>query len=175
MNKISKELNIGRAGQFLTVADLLMRNVQAYLTDEGVNYDVVADVDGRLIRLQVKTTQKMRVLRQSANPIYFFNIRRAGKNGKREYEIGEFDGFALVALDIREVFYLIFDGSVGSASICIRDKNVKYYGRHNSAKKSGLYYQNLTWDSFIAKFTGNDHIRESDGVKWSELKSSKVV
>ena len=151
-NHISKELNIGRAGQYLTMSDLLEKGVQVFDTGEGVNYDLVVDINGRLIRLQVKTTQKPRLLHKHSKPIYFFNIRRAGKRGKRQYEIGEFDGFALVALDIRKVFYLPFDGKVGVASICIRDKNIVYQGRAKGGKKNGLYYQDLTWENFIKNY-----------------------
>ena len=39
---ISKELNIGRAGQYLTLVDLLSKGIQAFDTAEGVSIDVVA-------------------------------------------------------------------------------------------------------------------------------------
>ena len=144
---ISKELNIGRAGQYIVLADLLCRGVQAFDTGEGVNYDVVADCGGKLIRLQVKTTQKMRVLHTHANPIYFFHLKRTGKNGNKFYAIGDFDAFALVAMDRREVFYLPFDESVGSNSVCIRDKEIQYSKQRAGGKKNGLYFQDLTFDA----------------------------
>jgi len=147
---ISKELNIGRAGQYLVLADLLLKGVQAFPTDEGVGYDVVADVNGKLIRLQVKTTQKMRILKQAANPIYFFHIKRCGKR-IRYYKFGDFDGFALVGLDKKLVFYLPFDENVKSNSICIRDKNIEYKKQASGGKKNGLYYQDLIWENLIRK------------------------
>lgn len=146
---ISKELQIGRAGQYLVMCDLLLNGVQAFDTGEGVKYDVVADNDGELIRLQVKTTQKMRVLHESANPIYFYHIKRTGKNGVKFYSKDDFDAFALVALDKKMVFYLPFNDEVKSNSICIRDKEIKYSGQAKGGKKNGLYYQDLTWENLI--------------------------
>lgn len=146
---ISKELNIGRAGQYLVLADLLLKGIQAFPTDEGMSYDVVADTNGKLIKLQVKTTQKKRILAQSSHPIYFFHIKRAGKNGARFYKMGDFEAFALVALDIKQVFYLKFDDNIKSNSICIRDKTTEYCGRAKGGKKNGLYYQDLTWENLI--------------------------
>ena len=147
----SKELSIGRVGQYLVLVDLLLKGIEAFETGEGVGYDVVADLNGKLIKLQVKTTQKKRVLAQSAHPIYFFHIKRAGKNGARFYQVGDFDAFALVALDIRQVFYLPFDGDVKANSICIRDKTTEYYGQAKGGKKNGLYYQDLTWENLCEK------------------------
>ena len=148
---ISKELNIGRAGQYLTLVDLLSKGVQAFDTAEGVSFDVVAENEGKLIRLQVKTTQKMRVLRESANPIYFFHIKRTGKNGARFYDRKDFDAFALVALDRREVYYLKFDEQIKANSICIRDKEEKYKEKETGGTKNGLYLQDLTWENLCKK------------------------
>lgn len=150
------DLNVGRAGEFLVMADLLLQGQKCFLTDQGMNYDAVVEVDNKLIRGQVKTTKKMRAINNSARPIYFFHIRRAGKGGKRLYKLGEFEFFALVALDIRKVFYLPFDGSVGSSSICIRDKNIKYQRQSSGGKKNGLYYQDLTWENFINGYDSNN-------------------
>jgi hypothetical protein len=145
----SEQLNIGRAGEYIVLADLLMRGIQSFDTAQGVGYDVVADCGKRLLRLQVKTTQKMRKNTQRANPIYFFHIKRAGKNGAKFYSKSDFDGFALVALDRKEVFYLAFDDKVKSNSICIRDKSINYSGHRGGGVKNGLYFQDLTWERLM--------------------------
>ena len=145
---ISKELNIGRAGQYLVLADLLLKGIQAFDTGEGVKYDIVADDKDKLYRLQVKTTQRIRKIKDYSNPIYFFHLKRQGKNGNKFYKKNDFDGYALVALDIMKVFYLKFD-KAGANSVCIRDKNIEYKAQAKGGKKNGLYYQNLTWDAFI--------------------------
>lgn len=144
-------LTIGRAGEYLVLADLMLKEVKAYDTAQGIDYDVVADTPKGIIRLQVKTTQKMRVLKESSHPIYFFHIKRAGKNGVRFYSMNDFDAFALVALDRREVYYLKFDENIKSNSICIRDRNIKYKAQAKGGKKNGLYLQDLTWDALCKK------------------------
>ena len=37
---------------------------------------------------------------------YMWNVRRAGKGGRRVYADGEFDLLALVAIDVRRIAYL---------------------------------------------------------------------
>lgn len=147
--QISKELNIGRAGEYLVLADLLLNGVQAFDTGQAAGYDLVAEVDNKLVKIQVKTTSKKRILRQSANPIYFFHIKRTGKNGNKFYSVGDFDLFALVALDIRKIFYLPFDDTIKQNSICIRDKDIEYKVQAKGGKKNGLYFQDLTLDNAI--------------------------
>lgn len=148
---ISKELNIGRAGQHLVLFDLLSKGYQAFDTGEGINFDVVFELNNKLVRLQVKTTQKMRILHNHANPIYFYHIKRSGKNGTKFYNKKDFDVFALVALDRKEVYYLFFDEKVKSNSICIRDKNIEYEGKKKGGKMNGLYLQDLTLENLCQK------------------------
>jgi len=157
----SKELNLGRAGEYLVLADLLLKGFQAYDTGQGVSYDVVVDYKNILIRLQVKTTQKIRKIKQRSNPIYFFHLKRSGKNGNKFYQQGMFDGFALVALDRKEIFYLLFDEKIKTSSICIRDKNIDYSGNRGGGR-SGLYLQDLNWQNFIKRwenYTGDKAIK----------------
>lgn len=108
--KAADALEIGRAAEHLVVADLILQGVRAFLTDQGQPYDVIADVDGRLIRIQVKSTLKPKnVNSQGRNPriAYSWNVRRRGKGGAGE-RLSDFhcDVVALVALDIRRVAYL---------------------------------------------------------------------
>lgn len=111
--KNSKELNIGRAGEYLVMFDLLSKGYQAFLTDQGVAYDVVLDLGSRLVRLQVKTTQKpAKMNKEYANNVYLFSVRRAGRGGARSYGTHEFDGFALVALDRKSVYYYPFNETI---------------------------------------------------------------
>ena len=147
MDMIS-ELNIGRAGEFIALADILLHDIQAYPTDQGVGYDIVADVDGKLLRIQVKTTKTMRTITQRSNPIYFFHIKRHGKDGVKFYKYNDFDCYALVALDKRLVFYLPFN-KAKSNSVCVRDKNIDYSGKRGGGNKPGLYYQDLTLDKCL--------------------------
>lgn len=70
--------------------------------------DILVDVDGALLRVQVKSTRKPKNHdpRTRATPGYFFHLRRAGKGGRRRYPENAFDLYALVALDRQAIAYL---------------------------------------------------------------------
>lgn len=114
---VSKELQLGKAGEHLVVADLILQGYSAFLSDQGLNYDVIADCSGELIRVQVKTTlcpkdylhrtktTRGKGLYEFNRSVYRFGLRRA-KGGSRAMEIGLVDVFAFVALDTREIAYI---------------------------------------------------------------------
>ena len=74
----------------------------------------------------VKTTSKPNLMnKEYANPCYLFHARRAGKGGSRFYDVGEFDGFAFVALDTRQIAYLPFTQEL-KKTVILRDRRVVY-------------------------------------------------
>ena len=104
----SAELELGKAAEHLVVADLILAGYRAYLTDQGLPYDVVVDLGGNLLRVQVKATSGLRSVPQRASytPGYLFFVKRAGRKGRRAYSHREFDIIAFVALDIRVIAYM---------------------------------------------------------------------
>lgn len=102
-------LELGKAAEHLVCADLILSGHKAYLSDQGLPYDVVADVDGRLIRIQVKGScyaKNVNVAGRSANYVYRFHARRRGKGQKGErLSDRHCEVVAFVALDIRAVAY----------------------------------------------------------------------
>lgn len=105
--RVSPEMEAGRAGEYLVLADLLLNGWVAYPTSQGVPYDVAVDIGKRVIRVQVKSTllPKTPGSINRATPIYVFHTKRAGKAGKRRYGTDDFDILALVALDRRLIAY----------------------------------------------------------------------
>lgn len=142
----SRELNIGRAGEHLVMFDLLTKGYKCFLTDQGVNYDLVMDLGDRLIRLQVKATQKpAKMNSEYANNVYIFNVRRAGCRGQRSYSVGEFDGFALVTLDTKGVYYYPFvEGLRRSLLFRTSNETYKIY-----AGKISPYIEQFTLEKFL--------------------------
>ena len=71
-------------------------------------YDVLLDTGEKLLRVQIKTTKKPRLVQQRKDPIpaYIFSIKRAGANGKTRYKENEIDLFALVCLDTMQIGYV---------------------------------------------------------------------
>lgn len=108
-----RALEIGKAAEHLVCADLIMAGYRAFLTDQGLPYDVVVDINGRLLRVQVKSTSGLRKVpqRKDEHLKYMWHVRRAGKGNSRLIGNDEFEILALVAMDIRVVAYMpITDG-----------------------------------------------------------------
>jgi hypothetical protein len=108
------DLEIGKAAEHLVVADLIISGYRAYLTEQGLPYDVVVDHEGKLYRVQVKATRAPNLMpqRKGHTSGYLFQVRRAGKGGRRVYADDAFDLLALVALDVRIIAYLPLERTV---------------------------------------------------------------
>lgn len=106
--RLSNELQIGKAGEYLVCADLIMKGLVAFPSEQGLPYDVLVDNGKRLLKVQVKTTTAPRIVPQRAKDsyAYIFTIKRHGKRNTQIYDDGEVDIFALVCLDTRLVGYL---------------------------------------------------------------------
>ncbi len=128
------------------MADLILQKRKCFLTDQGCNYDLVVDTAGRLFRFQVKATLQPRHLNITyRTPTYLFHVRRAGKKGERNYEVGEFDGFALVALDTKQIAYVPFKKEI-SKTIILRDRRETY--KQNSGYIAP-YIDDFSFDKFL--------------------------
>ncbi len=105
----SKELELGKAAEHLVCADLILSGYRAYLSDQGLPYDIVIDLHGRLIRVQVKSTMASKNVNargKNRRIAYSFGVRRRGKNGNQNLNDSDCDIVALVAIDIRTVAYM---------------------------------------------------------------------
>ena len=136
--KIS-DLQIGKAGEYLVCADLILNGYVAYPSEQGLPYDVVMDYKGRLLKIQVKTTRGHRKLAQRKNGFsaYQFNIGRNGKNGsKKIYQCDSVDIFALVALDTKEIAYLPYFNTQSTMNFRVPGLRGSYYDEQGLALKS---------------------------------------
>lgn len=128
-------LNIGKAAEHLVCADLLLQGVPAYLSDQGLPFDVLALWNDRLIRIQVKATQSPRNInstRRSVSMAYSFNVRHRGKGNKGErLSAAHCDLVALVALDIRQIAYLPL--ALCSTTIGLHPPGHEFPKRYNRA------------------------------------------
>jgi len=104
----SNELQVGKAGEYIVCADLIIKGLIAYPSEQGLSYDVVVDNGKKLLKCQVKTTSKPRIIlqREKETNAYIFSIKRHGKNNNSIYGLTEVDLFALVCLDTKLVGYL---------------------------------------------------------------------
>jgi len=91
----------------MVCADLILGGHVAFPSEQGLPYDVVFDYNGKMLKVQVKTTRLPRNL-QRKNPVqgYVFNIKRRGKGNKARTTNLTCDIFALVALDSKVIGYM---------------------------------------------------------------------
>lgn len=104
----SNELQIGKAGEYLVCADLIIMGFIAYPSEQGLPYDIVVDNGYKLLKCQVKTTIKPRNIlqRNRETKAYIFNVKRHGKNNTTKYTDNEVDFFALCELENKTVIYI---------------------------------------------------------------------
>ena len=98
--KLPPTIVVGTAGEHLVCADLISHGYFAFLTSAGLPYDVIADVDGILLRIQVKSTMAPKPRKRPnlsiGRPVYIFNFPN-----KKSCDI-----VACVALDIKAIGYI---------------------------------------------------------------------
>jgi hypothetical protein len=127
--RLSNELQIGKAGEYLVCADLIMKGFVAFPSEQGLPYDVLMDNGKRLLRIQVKATTAPRIIPQRAkeSQAYIFNIKRHGKNNSQRYDDREVDMFALVCLDTRQIGYLLNGDMPATLNLRVDSLRGTYY------------------------------------------------
>lgn len=105
---IVDDMQAGKAGEYLVCADLILKGFIAYPSEQGLPYDVVLDMGGKLLKVQVKATRTHKQTPQRTTNIntYAFNVKRRGKGNKGEHTEQSCDLFAFVALDERQIGYM---------------------------------------------------------------------
>src|SRR5690349_13740948 len=76
VDSIVTDLAAGTAAEHLVCANLLMLGFNAFMTDQNCAYDVAVDIAGRLVRIQVKATRKLRPIpqRMVSTPGYMWHV-----------------------------------------------------------------------------------------------------
>lgn len=102
------DMQAGKAGEYLVCADLIAKGYVAYLSEQGLPYDVVLDAGDTLLKIQVKATRTHKQTPQRVSNIntYAFNVKRCGKGNKNFRSESSCDLFALVALDEKQIGYM---------------------------------------------------------------------
>ncbi len=133
---LSKELQMGKAGEHLVCCDLILQGYSAFLADQGLPFDIVVGKDGMLQKIQVRSTTKLTCWHKPQHAfdnIYRFGTRR-GRIGKYRVREAEVDWFAFVALDIREVAYVPISQMIARTgkvkqTMDFKTRRIKYKGR----------------------------------------------
>ena len=147
--RTSKELQTGKAGEYLVCADLILKGFVAFLSEQGLPYDVLLDTGKKLIRIQVKTTSGPRAVPQRATDsrAYIFNVKRCGKGNVQRYGHNEVDIFALVCLDTKMIGYIKTDDMPDTINYRVDSLRGSYYdekGIQDFKNVNILYASGLT-------------------------------
>lgn len=124
------DLQIGKAGEYLVCADLILNGHIAYPSEQGLPYDVLLDINGDILKVQVKSTRapKHILQRKTDIPAYIFHIGINGKKASRKkYDNSQVDIFALVALDSRRIAYLPFFNHKTTMNFRVPELKGKYH------------------------------------------------
>jgi PD-(D/E)XK endonuclease len=108
---VSDELQIGKAGEHMVCADLLLQGFAASLVGAGMPYDIVVDAGARILRVQVKSTRRP-YGHPTRGPIAYRFGTRVGRYSKRT-PLDSVDVFAFVALDEKKIAYVRGESLVG--------------------------------------------------------------
>jgi hypothetical protein len=125
--RTSNELQVGKAGEYLVCADLILKGFVAFPSEQGLPYDVLLDTGNRLIRVQVKTTSGVRIVpqRNKDTKAYIFNIKIHGKH--RNKINTDCDLFALVCLDTMKIGYVLDNDMPTTINIRADELKGSYY------------------------------------------------
>lgn len=161
MIRTSDRFQIGKAGEYLTCADLLLKGFNVSPAGETLPYDLLLDTGKKILKVQVKTTETHRKTNQwrGVSGAYVFSIKRKGSNSEKRYEDNEVDIFALVALDTMQIGYIKNEDMPTTINIRVEELRGQYHdekGIENQKKAIELYENGLTVKEICQKLSLGD-------------------
>jgi len=143
--RLSDNFQIGKAGEHLVCADLILKGFGLSMADEALPYDILLDIGSKILKIQVKTTQAPKTVSQwtGHNAAYVFHVKRKGAKGVRRYSLGEIDIFALVALDTRQVGYIINAKMPTTHNIRVEKYRGQYYDEQSEIRRRKVQGLNI--------------------------------
>jgi hypothetical protein len=96
----------------------MIRGVSVTVAAEGLPYDLLADIGGKIVRVQVKTASCPR-----DRGLYCYDLKcgsHKAEKGSAGYHPGEIDMFAVVAADIRKVAFVHVDEAATRRTLKLR-------------------------------------------------------
>ena len=118
---MKKSKDIGLAGEYLAMSDIVMQGYKCFKIQENLPFDLVMlDDDNKMYRIQVKSTIQRKRNYHTKNKIsYCFAVTRQRRIMKKQlnsksimehkenlYDKTDFDILALVAIKLKKVFYM---------------------------------------------------------------------
>lgn len=169
-------LQIGRAGEYITAADLILKGFDCFHSAQGMPYDLVADINGELLKVQVKTTATTRPVPQRSShiPAYLFWINRCGRGGTSGYAKEEVDLFALVSL--KEMLVGYWSASSLPNTIVLRSPELRgQYSDERVAHRNALALARLGCGASLMEVCEEFGINKSYAYKIKQRKTTNGV
>ncbi len=142
---ISDELQLGKAGEHITCADLILQGYNAFLADQGLPYDVLIDIDGTIKKVQVKATLTLTCPRKQGQYLYRFQMRKGRSRTSARIPISPdtVDYYAFVVLDKRRVAYLPTKDILGKNGMILQ--TIDFKSRHLPyPKQCGRWFEDFS-------------------------------
>lgn len=128
---ISKELQLGKVGEYLVCADLIASGYNAFLADQGSPFDIIVVTGSGIKRIQVRSTYGLKDYTITKN-VYRFRLR-TGRESKEVARKCEVDYYAFVSISNQKIAYInVNDLTNVKNDNCIktlqelRDRNIEY-------------------------------------------------
>lgn len=135
---------MGQAGEYLVAAEITALGYVCLTTPPKVKYDLVADVDDNLIKIQVKTINLPRKASKTGKLVYEFSLKK-NRTKDSVYEKDDIDGFALVAFNQRQIAFV---APTGKTSVNFRVHGVSYGQQTKSKYMDDAEY---SFENFVKK------------------------
>lgn len=159
--RLSDNHEIGRAAEYLVAADMILQGIPATPIHGSWPYDVLAEVDGTTVRVQVKSTSRARSWPKAKN-VYRFNLR-VGKGARRRADHTGIDLIALVALDLRKVAYFKVEALLTKAGALRQCVDLRDEGTYAGRVYPNGRVRTLNWHQM---FNNRESVREA--LAWSK-------
>ncbi|HIF6607507.1 group I intron-associated PD-(D/E)XK endonuclease [Serratia sp. TKO39] len=101
---MGSELELGKCGEYYAIFTLAKQGFVAYPSDQGLPYDVVVDVGGRLLRGQVKSTMGRRDYGRMKD-VYRWGTR-SSKGANRPTLAAKCDFYAFVSISDEKIAFM---------------------------------------------------------------------
>jgi hypothetical protein len=179
--KTISDLQIGKAGEYLVCADLILRGYVAFPSEQGLPFDVVLNIEGKLLKIQVKSTRAAKHIpqRKSDIPAYIFHIGingcgNKGKKRRTKYDSKQVDLFALVALDSKRIAYIPYFDTQTTMNFRVPELRGQYHDEQSvqikekvmELKKAGISCRQIAEKlnmklSNVHRYTSNTSLEQS--------------
>ena len=141
---------VGYAGEHLVMADLLMQGFNPSLVNDLCHFDIMAERDECILRIEVKTTAAPRNESDRSGRYKFQLVHRRGWGHREDKLENECDLLAFAFLDIRKVAYMAPE-DVSNEGVMKSQINFRSLDVNENYRGNGIIEHHLTVPEKVLK------------------------